>query len=559
MRLTIGKKLLGSFLIIAFILAGTSIFSSISINKIGEAFREVTERRIVLLTAAKDIEQNRALINNRLRDYLLTNQQSSLEEVGRHVNDLSNIINDTLKIPRAQESIDQLNKMNELTSIFSEAITPYLTSSKKLTLEIADTQLLPHTNEIKDIAALLANEQQVKMDQISAENIKMINSFEIIVIIVSIAAFIFAIVIGSIISRLISKSIVKITDVAERIAEGDLTSDHIHVKSRDELGQLANSFNHMVHNLRTLIEEVRSSAEQLAASSEELNASAEQTSSATEHIATSIQQVASGTDQQVQSVEETSQGIDEMSKGVHQIAVNAQGAYATSANSSEQATNGNRIITSAVEQMNLIQTSIEGLSKVISGLGVQSDQIGQIVNVISDIAAQTNLLALNAAIEAARAGDQGRGFAVVADEVRKLAEQSSHSTEQISQLIGAIQGETNTALQSMESATKEVSEGIHLVRSAGEMFGGIQLSISEVSSQIGDVSASVQQISAATEQMVESIHLIGEVAETSAANTQNVSSATEEQLASMEEISASANSLSKMAEDLQLLISKFKV
>lgn len=209
--------------------------------------------------------------------------------------------------------------------------------------------------------------------------------------------------------------------------------------------------------------------------------------------------------------------------------------------------------------MNSINQTVTGLANVVKGLGERSKQIGQIIEVITGIAEQTNLLALNAAIEAARAGENGRGFAVVADEVRKLAEQSAQSAQQISMLITAIQQETNEAVQSMEMATKEASNGIVVIHTAGESFVEIKNAIEEVAVQIQEVSASVQQMSAGAEQIVQSMQLVSKIAESAASGTQEVSAATEEQLASMQEISASAVSLSKMAEELQQLIQKFKI
>jgi methyl-accepting chemotaxis protein len=272
-----------------------------------------------------------------------------------------------------------------------------------------------------------------------------------------------------------------------------------------------------------------------------------------------MQQVATGVDQQVKSVEETSKTISEMSIGIQQIATNAQDVSQTALEASEGAKAGGQVITNAIQQMNFINENVTGLESVITGLGESSEEIGKIIDVITGISDQTNLLALNAAIEAARAGEHGKGFAVVADEVKKLAEQSSNSAKQISQLVLKIQNETKTAVQTMESTSKEVNEGIGVVNTAGQAFSLIETSIEAVNVQIQDVSSAVQQMAAGSEQMVSSMSLIIKVAEESASGTQEVSAATEEQLASMEEITASAQTLSNMAEELQLLISRFKV
>lgn len=147
----------------------------------------------------------------------------------------------------------------------------------------------------------------------------------------------------------------------------------------------------------------------------------------------------------------------------------------------------------------------------------------------------------------------------MAHEVRKLAEQSAQFAEQITELIAGIQSESKKAVQTMETATKEVTEGIDVVLTAGESFEVIQRSVQDVAHQIEEVSSAVQQMSTGAEQVVHSIHLIAQTAEEAAAATQNVFAFTEEQMASMEDITSSSHSLSGMAEDLRMLIGKFKI
>ncbi|WP_235828133.1 methyl-accepting chemotaxis protein [Brevibacillus migulae] len=360
------------------------------------------------------------------------------------------------------------------------------------------------------------------------------------------------------ITRSINKPLDMLIGAAERISEGDLTR-RIELKTNDELGKLGVSFNKMADSLGLLISEVSHSANQLAASSEQLTASAEQTGKATEHITYTVQEVAQGTEHQMHSVEQSAKAINEMSAGIQLIAANAHSVSSTAVQASESSVEGGQVIQTAIQQMHSISGTVDGLAHVVKELGERSQAIGEIVNVITTVAQQTNLLALNAAIEAARAGEHGRGFAVVADEVRKLAEQSSRSAQQIAELIATIQNETSRAVQSMETATKEVSAGIGVVNTAGESFKQIGRSVSEVTKQIQEVSQSAQQISAGSAQVVQSIDRISEVTASAVSGIQNVSATTEEQLASMEEITSSANALSNMAEELQALVGRFRI
>ncbi|WP_238933462.1 methyl-accepting chemotaxis protein [Brevibacillus choshinensis] len=357
----------------------------------------------------------------------------------------------------------------------------------------------------------------------------------------------------------ISKPVTAMAVSVQRVAAGDLTAEKIAVKSRDEIGQLANDFNAMTDNLRDLIQRVGASAEHVAATSEQLTASAEQTSKATEQIAVTMQEVASGSDEQARTVDDASKTVTSMSARLQQIAANTEQVSATVEEASRIVAGGNQAIGTAITQMSSINHTVTGLAASIKLLGQRSAEISNIVGVITTIAEQTNLLALNAAIEAARAGEHGRGFAVVADEVRKLAEQSAQSTKQITELIAAIQVDTNQAVGAMESTTTEVAAGIEVVNVAGQSFHEILRGIQEVVQQIQEVTAATSLMNQGAEQVVHSIDVIAQTAASTAFGTQNVSAAAEEQLASMEEISSSAASLSNMAEDLQALVQQFKV
>ncbi|MBC8079404.1 MAG: chemotaxis protein, partial [Gorillibacterium sp.] len=236
-----------------------------------------------------------------------------------------------------------------------------------------------------------------------------------------------------------------------------------------------------------------------------------------------------------------------------------QMAVRTAKLTSDKSIEGNQVIDKAVSQMKSISMSVTGLAESVNGLGERSEEIGRIVGMIADIASQTNLLALNAAIEAARAGEHGRGFAVVAEEVRKLAEQSASSSSQITELVRLIQGETREVSATMKHSLTEVNEGLISIQSAGSGFYEINQSVGDVTTRIQEVAEQVQLMSAAVYKLSDTIVLMAHVAKENSEGTHTVSAATEEQLASMEEIASSSSALSDMAEELQLLTSKFKV
>ncbi|SFM13178.1 methyl-accepting chemotaxis protein [Paenibacillus sp. 1_12] len=358
--------------------------------------------------------------------------------------------------------------------------------------------------------------------------------------------------------RSIASVVADLKLAAARLAAGDLAA-RLHVRTKDELQVVADSFNHIGESFRGVLIEVSEASGQLAASAEQMSINAKQTSQATEHIAEIAEQLAVGADQQAYTVEGSAQTIDSVSAQIYQIAANARSAAETTIAAYESSSVGGSTVQTATRQMKTISISVEGLAHVITELAGKSQEISQITRVITDLSQQTNLLSLNAAIEAARAGEHGRGFAVVAGEVKKLAEQSSRASQQIAGLIDYIRDEISKAQQSMQSATGEVNIGLEVVGTAGSLFSEIERFVHEANGKVRDVSEATGQISAGTEQIVRSITEIAAVAQTAAEGTRNVSAAAQEQLASMQEVTSSSRELTHMAAQLQTLVDKFKL
>lgn len=369
------------------------------------------------------------------------------------------------------------------------------------------------------------------------------------------------VVIGTVLllySRYIVKNIKLVNQFATAIVQGDL-SKSIVVRSKDEFGQMTENLNTMMKNYKGIIEEIVNSSQQLAASAEELTASADEGSRTTEQIAYSIQEVSDGVKQKLEGVDATAQSAQLVSVHMHTITQDIQLVTTGSVSTSEKAANGNSVVRKAVDEMQEISSKVIEAADVVNSLGIKSGEIGEIVALITNIAAQTNLLALNAAIEAARAGEQGRGFAVVADEVRKLAEQSSDAAGKISGLVSEIQKETTKAVKTMNDGTAAVQDGITMVNLAGEAFQDILQGVHDFSKQAQAVADVVEKVGASTETIVSSIMEIANIPKEIAGSLENVVAGTEEQSASMEGIRRSATSLAQMATDFQGSVMMFKL
>ncbi|MDN5365624.1 MAG: methyl-accepting chemotaxis protein [Thermacetogenium sp.] len=350
----------------------------------------------------------------------------------------------------------------------------------------------------------------------------------------------------------------QLADVMNEAQNGDFTV-RAAIRTRDEFEETGEKFNQMMELLGQLLTKVVELVKSVFVSTEQLSIGTGEAVKVTEQIAAAIEQVASGTDNQAKSIEETSNRLAGMITRVQKVNQCVTAVAAASERADRATEDGNRAITQTVEQMQAISSAVSISAGTVRSLGERSQEIGQIVTVITEIADQTNLLALNAAIEAARAGEQGRGFAVVAEEVRKLAEQSAEAAEKISLLIGEIQEETEKAVQAMEQGTVEVQQGIDVVRQAGLSFKEIGDAIESVAARAREVAAEMQEMTFAANQAASAVENIASIAQETAASSEEVAAGTEEQNANMQELATAASSLRDIAWELKKLTERFKI
>lgn len=563
MKWTINKKLIGGFsavLLLLIIMIGISYSQITSMNNsytdlVGDKAMKAVEISELQVAVKQEILA--------MRGYLIVGDEESFQVYTNAISNYEEAYDALLskfRLPVAIQMLEDINQIQTEYAQFAEKVFNLKKQNKSNEYEalISSEGIIIVAKLDAAVAKLSEFQNDLLVEGIADNTLKVENTI-MLVLAIGIIAVIAGIVIAITIGRLISRPVIALANSAEKMAGGDLSVDMVKVKNKDEIGDLVGSFNLMAANLRTVIEQVSMNSNHVASSAEELTASAEQTSQATEQIASSIQDIASGSETQGITANESSEAMKEMSIGIQQVAETSSTVSELAIETNREANLGNESLQQMIHQMDAIHHAVADSALSIKKLGELSQEIGNIIAVITGIADQTNLLALNAAIEAARAGEHGQGFAVVADEVRKLAEQSKDSADQIAGLINQIQTDTTEAVNVMEIGTKEVATGKVIVDETGIRFKKILRSVEQVTAQIQEVSAISEEMSASVEEVNASIDEMANIAQYSASNTQNVASASEEQLASMEEITASATNLSKMAEDLQVIVKQFKL
>nr|WP_246264149.1 methyl-accepting chemotaxis protein [Aromatoleum toluvorans] len=297
-------------------------------------------------------------------------------------------------------------------------------------------------------------------------------------------------------------SVKRLADGSHRLAAGDLTTA-IRLQARDELHMIADGFNDMAATMCRLITSIQSNSGQVAETARGMVESARQIDAASQR--------------QSEAASSMAAAVEEMTVGIDHIAGNASSANELARRSGRLSGEGGEIVESVVADIGEIARAVSGSADTIAELDRSSERISAIVNVIKEIADQTNLLALNAAIEAARAGEQGRGFAVVADEVRKLAERTTQSTQEIAQMVGAIQRDARGAVDSMQGGVTQVNSGVARAQEAGAAMASIRDEAGRVVETVSEISDALREQSVASTEIARNVETIARMAEENSA------------------------------------------
>lgn len=325
------------------------------------------------------------------------------------------------------------------------------------------------------------------------------------------------------------QSILRLLDEIQGLSEGDLSSNA--VVTEDFTGAIADAFNTAIEELRQLVTTINETSVQVSSAAQESQATAIHLAEASDH--------------QAQQITAASLAVNEMAVSIEEVSKNASESAGVAQQAVEIASKGSKTVRRTIDGMDIIREQIQETSKRIKRLGESSQEIGDIVELINDIADQTNILSLNAAIQAAMAGEAGRGFAVVADEVQRLAERSGNATKQIEALVKTIQTDTNEAVISMEHSTSGVVDGARLAEDAGEALVEIENVSNRLAELIQSISGNANDQSVAAAHISDTMNVIKEITAQTSAGTN--------------ETAASIGNLADLANDLRKSVAGFKL
>lgn len=536
-NLGITAKLMVGFGLIALLLLGTLAIGIQGLRDMQHKLREV-QRVYQLSHQASKVQASIYSINDRVKHLgHLENTEEKQALLQLNAKDRDTYLN-ALKLLEAGTLLPEGKKLvedykgatvsgrtvikNLVEAAMSNDQARYLSAlqdSTKLTREVTDPGLKKLLDYYHDQAERAAQKAQ------SANRNALI--FMIACGVVAIAA---ALIISFLVTRTIIKPLKSCMQVADAIATGDLTV-HINAQGNDETAFLMRAMGNMAQYMRETIGMLKTAATNVADAADQLR------NTSTEMLV--------GTDTVASQAHSVATAGNEMAATAGTIAQNCQMTAQSADTASNAARTGEAVVQSTINAMSSITERVKSAAGTVDRLGKRSDQIGEIVSTIEDIADQTNLLALNAAIEAARAGEMGRGFAVVADEVRALAERTTVATREIGQMIKNIQDETRTAVSAMDDGVRQVERGAQEAEKSGTALQNILSQITTVSGQIG-------QIATAAEEQTATTHEISN-------NMQQITTTVEHATQHAKDTANAAEHLLKLAGELQQLVSRFKL
>jgi methyl-accepting chemotaxis protein len=520
-NMKIGLRLAISFGVAVLFLVSLAVLSIYRLGAIGGSIDRILTDRFPKTALCTDVVTNANNVALSVRNMLLTDDKRAIQAELKVIRESRATVTDRF------QKIEQLLSTAKGKELFSAMVAARASYSSALDqfLELAQGEKRQEAGaflleKVKPAQEIFFGEihafvefQTGLMEQEGKTAKSLYTNMLITVVAIALIALFALCVLGFLITRSIVDPIKRTIAQASLLSKGDLTQQIV-VDREDEFGEQAAALREMVAKWRDIIGNVKQSADSVASASTQLSASAGQMSHGAGEQAERAQQVASAS-------EEMSQTVDDISR-------NASGIAASAIKAAETAKSGGRTVEAAIREVRKIADTVSESSSHIISLADLSKKVGDIIDIINDIADQTNLLALNAAIEAARAGEHGRGFAVVADEVRKLAERTTGATSEVGGIIKEIQGKVKSAVTSIDHVSSSVDRGVELSSKAGEELRAIVTSVDGLHTMVQQIAAAIEEMSAASGQISKDIESISGVSrETSQSSGEILNAATE--------------------------------
>jgi methyl-accepting chemotaxis protein len=520
-NISLKAKLAGGFGVILLIMATMAVVSYRAVEKLSElsaASDRKAHGRFLAATINSDINAQKG----QYRAFLLTNKEAEMTnyaEKSRVIAENFDKLEAMLTTDRGRELTAHLRQsVDTYHGILDRVVKFHRNGKQKKAISLmtdpqSDAVRADLTKTAEDLVALQSSIlASLREEQAAAESstIKWLGAL-------AVAGLVVGLGIAGLVIRSITSTVTAMVVTIEAIAANDLSVDDLHVESEDEIGKAAVALNSMKNNLRRIIQSIAGTADQVASASEELSNTSQTITANSEETSTQAKVVSTSGDEVNRNLQTVATGSEEMSTSIKEIAKNAH----------ESA----KVATGAVQVA-------EETTQVVGKLGESSNEIGQVIKVITSIAQQTNLLALNATIEAARAGEAGKGFAVVANEVKELAKQTAKATEDISQKIEAIQGDTKNAV----AAIGQISE---VIKQVNDISNTIATAVEEQNATTNEMSRNISEAARGSSEITRNIGGVAEAAQ----NTAQGAGA----------LTAAAQSMAEMATKLRGLVSQFRI